>query len=79
MIIRAVTALPETLDPDLVIQAERPLVAAAREHNARTLTILGRRLGNGGLLCPRHHARAHDPSYELARHPTGKISFHRRT
>ena len=36
-------------------------------------------LANGGLLCPRHHARAHDPSYETARHPTGQVSFHRRT
>jgi len=36
-------------------------------------------LTNGGLLCPRHHARAHDPAYETTRHPTGKVSFHRRT
>ena len=35
-------------------------------------------LANGGLLCPRHHARVHDPTYELTRHPTGKVSFHRR-
>jgi len=34
-------------------------------------------LANGGLLCPRHHARAHDSTYELTRHPTGKVSFHR--
>jgi len=35
-------------------------------------------LHNGGLLCPRHHARAHDPTYETTRHPTGKVTFHRR-
>jgi len=35
-------------------------------------------LTNGGLLCPRHHARAHDPTYETTRHPNGKVSFHRR-
>jgi hypothetical protein len=35
-------------------------------------------LHNGGLLCPRHHARAHDPTYEMTRHPNGKVSFHRR-
>ena len=35
-------------------------------------------LDNGGLLCPRHHARAHDPSYETTRQPNGKVSFHRR-
>jgi hypothetical protein len=38
----------------------------------------GTDLKNGGLLCPRHHARAHDPAYELTRHPNGKVSFHRR-
>jgi hypothetical protein len=36
-------------------------------------------LGNGGLLCPRHHARAHDPTYETTHHPGGNVSFHRRT
>ena len=35
-------------------------------------------LANGGLLCPRHHARAHDPTYETTRHPNGRVSFHRR-
>ena len=33
---------------------------------------------NGTLLCPRHHARAHDPTYEI-KLPEGKIRFHRRT
>ena len=36
-------------------------------------------LANGGLLCPRHHSRAHDPTYETTHHPAGKVSFHRRT
>jgi hypothetical protein len=31
------------------------------------------------LLCPRHHARAHDPAYEMTRLPGGKVAFHRRT
>ncbi|GAA4697333.1 HNH endonuclease signature motif containing protein [Nocardioides conyzicola] len=35
-------------------------------------------LDNGGLLCPRHHARAHDPTYETTHRPTGKITFNRR-
>jgi hypothetical protein len=35
-------------------------------------------LDNGGLLCPRHHARAHDPTYETNRHPNGRVTFHRR-
>ena len=38
----------------------------------------GTDLRNGGLLCPRHHTRAHDPTYELTRHPNGRVSFHRR-
>ena len=35
-------------------------------------------LDDGGLLCPSHHARAHDPTYEMTHHPNGKVSFHRR-
>ncbi|HEY0949272.1 HNH endonuclease [Nocardioides sp.] len=31
------------------------------------------------LLCPRHHARAHDPTYETTRLPGGKVAFTRRT
>ena len=38
----------------------------------------GTDLANGGLLCPRHHARAHDPTYEITRQPDGKVTFHRR-
>jgi hypothetical protein len=34
---------------------------------------------HGRLLCPRHHARAHDPMYTMTKHPTGKVEFHRRT
>ena len=34
---------------------------------------------NGRLLCPRHHTRAHDPTYEMAKLPDGKVRFHRRT
>ncbi|GAA4715161.1 hypothetical protein GCM10023349_38220 [Nocardioides conyzicola] len=38
----------------------------------------GTDLTNGGLLCPRHHARAHDPIYETTHQPNGKVTFHRR-
>ncbi|HEY0952178.1 HNH endonuclease signature motif containing protein [Nocardioides sp.] len=31
------------------------------------------------LLCPRHHARAHDPTYRMTRLPGGKVAFTRRT
>jgi hypothetical protein len=31
------------------------------------------------LLCPRHHARAHDPAYATTKLPGGKVAFHRRT
>jgi hypothetical protein len=34
---------------------------------------------NGRLLCPHHHARAHDPTYTITEHPDGKVRFHRRT
>jgi hypothetical protein len=31
------------------------------------------------MICPHHHARAHDPAFTMTRLPTGKYSFHRRT
>jgi len=34
---------------------------------------------NARLLCPRHHARIHDPAFETTHHPDGAVSFHRRT
>lgn len=34
-------------------------------------------LANGRLLCPRHHARIHDPHYETTRHPDGTVGFRR--
>ncbi|VXB84695.1 HNH endonuclease signature motif containing protein [Nocardioides sp. AX2bis] len=34
---------------------------------------------DGRLLCPHHHARAHDPAYEMTIHPDDKVTFHRRT
>ena len=34
---------------------------------------------NGRLLCPRHHARAHDTAYTMTKLPEGKVRFHRRT
>ncbi|HWM04294.1 MAG TPA: HNH endonuclease signature motif containing protein, partial [Actinophytocola sp.] len=36
-------------------------------------------LKNGRLLCPRHHTRAHDPTYTTTKLPGGKVRFHRRT
>ena len=33
---------------------------------------------NGRLLCPRHHARVHDPGYATESRPGGKIAFSRR-
>jgi Domain of unknown function (DUF222) len=34
---------------------------------------------NGRLLCPRHHARAHDPNYKTTKLPGGKVAFARQT
>ena len=36
-------------------------------------------LKHGRLLCPKHHATAHDPDYEMTKLPSGKVAFHRRT
>ncbi len=36
-------------------------------------------LTHGRLLCPRHHARAHDPAYTMQRRGDGTVTFHRRT
>ena len=34
---------------------------------------------HGRLLCPQHHARAHDPAYTTTKLPGGKVAFTRRT
>ncbi|MBB6627848.1 DUF222 domain-containing protein [Nocardioides sp. KIGAM211] len=36
-------------------------------------------LKDGRLLCPRHHARAHDPTFTMTMLPGGKVAFTRRT
>ena len=36
-------------------------------------------LDDGVLLCSRHHHLVHDPRYEHAWSPTGRVGFHRRT
>ena len=36
-------------------------------------------LADGRLLCPRHHVRAHDPTYTMTRLASGEVAFHRRT
>jgi hypothetical protein len=39
----------------------------------------GTSVERGRLLCPRHHARAHDPAYRTTPLPGGKVAFVRRT
>jgi hypothetical protein len=34
---------------------------------------------DGIMICPWHHARAHDQRYQMTRLPTGSYTFHRRT
>ncbi|GGO70363.1 HNH endonuclease signature motif containing protein [Nocardioides deserti] len=34
---------------------------------------------NARLLCPRHHARIHDPRFETTIHPDNQVTFHMRT
>ena len=36
-------------------------------------------VAHGRLLCGHHHRRIHDHRYLTTRHPSGKVSFHRRT
>ena len=36
-------------------------------------------LANARNLCPRHHARIHDPTYDTTHLPNGDVAFHRRT
>ncbi|MDN4159786.1 HNH endonuclease signature motif containing protein [Nocardioides abyssi] len=36
-------------------------------------------IGNARLLCPRHHARIHDPRFETTIHPDNQVTFHMRT
>ena len=38
----------------------------------------GTSVRRGRLLCPRHHARAHDPAFTMIPLPGGKVAFHRR-
>ena len=38
----------------------------------------GTSVERGMLLCPRHHARAHDPSFTSTKLPGGKVAFTRR-
>jgi hypothetical protein len=34
---------------------------------------------DGRLLCPKHHTRAHDPTFTMTKLPGGKVAFTRRT
>ena len=48
-------------------------------HHLRPWSLCGTTdLDDGVLLCSFHHHRAHDPTYELSRHPGGELAFHRR-
>jgi hypothetical protein len=38
----------------------------------------GRTDGDGWMLCPSAHRRAHDPRFTHERLPNGKVRFHRR-
>jgi hypothetical protein len=38
----------------------------------------GTSVQDGRLLCPRHHHHVHDPTYQITRHPDGRIELHRR-
>ena len=48
-------------------------------HDPAWATGGGTNLEHGRLLCPRHHARAHDPAYQTTKLPDDTVAFHRRT
>jgi hypothetical protein len=59
---------------------EIPAAWCEAHHAANSWTSGGRTdLNDGVLLCSWHHHRAHDPSYQATRLPTGDFRFHRRT
>jgi hypothetical protein len=48
-------------------------------HHLRPWALGGKTdLADGVLLCPFHHHRAHDPTYEMSRCPDGDLEFRRR-
>ncbi len=48
-------------------------------HNTRWVDGGRTDLRHGRLLCPHHHARAHDPAYQVTTHADHQVTFHRRT
>jgi hypothetical protein len=48
-------------------------------HDPTWATGGGTSAKHGRLLCPQHHARAHDPAYTMTKLPGGKVAFTRRT
>ena len=44
VILRALSELPDTLDPDVSVEAEQQLLDLAADHDARALRVLGRRI-----------------------------------
>jgi hypothetical protein len=57
---------------------DRP-AGATHVHHLKAWAQGGRTdLANAMLICPWHHARAHDSRYDMKRLPTGKYTFHRR-
>ncbi|WP_435747529.1 DUF222 domain-containing protein [Nocardioides sp. SYSU DS0663] len=56
-----------------------PAYLCHAHHDAMPWSRDGRTdLADGRNLCPHHHARIHDPTYETTRHPDGQVTFHRR-
>ncbi len=48
-------------------------------HNTRWVDGGKTDLKHGRLLCPHHHARAHDPAYATTTHADNQVTFYRRT
>ncbi len=63
MIIDAVEALPaDRVDPETIAEAEAQLIADARDHDAKALRVLGRRILD--VVAPRSAKPTKPPSWK---------------
>jgi hypothetical protein len=58
---------------------ERPPAWCEAHHETPWSEGGGTSVGEGRLLCPRHHHLAHDDRYDTRTLPDGRLRFHRRT
>jgi hypothetical protein len=67
VIAKTLDDLPSEIPTEVIAKAEETLVGHCAQFGPRQ------------LLCSHHHHRAHDPTYDAHRLPTGDVRFTRRT